>query len=165
MLMMLEPMHSPILRRKADIVEFPNESLNLIVTDLWETMWGNNGVGLAAPQVGLPFQIAVANIAELWSSAINGIVMINPIVTKLGIKEVKGEEACLSIPGVSAVVYRHEKIKLNAQNLEGTPYEIELKGWPARIVQHEVDHLNGILFIDYLSEFKRKEIFKRVRQL
>jgi peptide deformylase len=115
------------------------------------------GVGLAAPQIGLPLALAViadpATVPPDVATARERVPqpaldLINPVVTPLGSEQRAFYEGCLSVAGLTAVVSRHRRVRLSAQDRDGHDYELELSGWPARIVQHETDHLNGVLYLD-----------------
>nr|WP_269328186.1 peptide deformylase [Kineosporia mesophila] len=115
------------------------------------------GVGLAAPQIGIPLALAVIEDPGSADPDVTAarertpqplLELINPVVTPLGAGQVAFYEGCLSVSGYGAVVSRYRQVRLNATDRDGRPYELELTGWPARIAQHETDHLNGILYLD-----------------
>ena len=115
------------------------------------------GVGLAAPQIGLPLALAViddpADVAPEIAVARERrpqppLDLINPVVTPLGSERTAFYEGCLSVTGLTAVVWRYRRVRLSAQDRTGRGYDLELSGWPARIAQHEIDHLNGVLYLD-----------------
>ena len=140
----------PVLRHKSKPIRRVDSDLRDIVKTMFELMYEAHGVGLAANQVNLPMRLFVVNLA---SDAVEGeeFVFINPIVTGHKGNEEK-EEGCLSLPELYGSVKRPEKIKVSAYNLKGEQVEAELDGMFARVVQHENDHLDGVLFIDRLSE-------------
>lgn len=151
----------PVLRHKTSRVEHIDNSINQLIDDMVETMHAAPGVGLAANQVGMPFQIAVIDLGmrekSEWPHEL--IVIINPeVLSTEGV--VIEEEGCLSIPEYVEKVKRATKIKVRAQDRTGRLFEIEAEGLLAKALQHEIDHLNGLLYIDRLSPLK-KNIFKR----
>ncbi|WP_022854437.1 peptide deformylase [Thermodesulfatator atlanticus] len=148
----------PVLREKAKPVTEINGALQQLIDDMAETMYEVKGLGLAANQVGETLRLFVLDLKQR-EGAPELIVFINPeIVEAEG--ELFEEEGCLSIPGYSAKVKRKAKVLVRALDREGNPFEMELEGLGARAIQHELDHLNGTLYIDYLSTLK-KNLFKR----
>ncbi|HAX69566.1 MAG TPA: peptide deformylase [Anaerolineales bacterium] len=147
---------APILRRKAKPVTKFDKDLQTLIDDMIETMREAPGVGLAAPQIDLPMQLAVIEYAEGEDEEENEgkelkkklFVLINPEITKTSEEKVFGVEGCLSIPGLIGEVERHEAIQVKALNRHGQPVKLKVDGWMARIFQHEIDHLNGVLFTD-----------------
>ncbi|MDP2921796.1 MAG: peptide deformylase [Candidatus Omnitrophota bacterium] len=149
----------PVLRKKAANVEKAGSGERKLAYDMIETMRSANGVGLAAPQVGISKRIIVVEDAEGDEKI--SLTLINPKITqKKG--RVKFCEGCLSLPGISNDVIRPEFITVEALNLDGEPIKINADGLLARIIQHETDHLDGIMFIDKLSFLKRKKIMKQL---
>jgi peptide deformylase len=146
----------PILRRKTSEIETFDSSLKKFVEKMFETMHLEEGIGLAAPQVGHSRKILVVDISGIEDQAENKPrAFINPIIdVKWGESVI--EEGCLSIPDVREEVTRPSGIKIRYQDENGENYEDEYEGWMARVLQHEVDHLNGILFLDHISPLKRK---------
>jgi peptide deformylase len=151
----------PILRRKAKPITKFDKDLQTLIDDMFETMRQAPGVGLAAPQIGIPAQLAVIEYAEEDDEEEAGaetppkppkpkqlFVLINPEIVKRSEEKVTGVEGCLSIPGLVGEVERHEKLQVKALNRYGKPVKIKAEGWLARIFQHEIDHLNGVLFTD-----------------
>jgi len=147
----------PVLRRKAKpVTKFDKESQTLI-DDMIETMREAPGVGLAAPQVNISQQLAVIEYDEDEDEEENEdappkpkklYVIINPEIIKASEEKVMGIEGCLSIPGLQGEVERHQSIQVKALNRHGSPVKLKVDGWMARIFQHEIDHLNGVLFTD-----------------
>ena len=132
----------PVLRIKAKKIDELTKNNNDLIDKMFETMYAEDGVGLAAPQIGISKRIAVVDIRED-----NKIVLINPeIIVEEGKSVMK--EGCLSIPGEIGDVVRSEKIKVKSLDRKGNEIEFEAEGFEARAIQHEIDHLNGILFID-----------------
>jgi peptide deformylase len=148
----------PILRRKAKPVTKFDKELQTLIDDMIETMREAPGVGLAAPQVNIPQQLAVIEYAEEEDEEDENedappkpkklFVIINPEIVKASEEKVIGIEGCLSIPGLHGEVERHESIQVKALNRFGNPVKLKVDGWMARIFQHEIDHLNGVLFTD-----------------
>ena len=151
-----------ILRHPAEPVTEIDEEVVKLVEHMAETMYSAPGIGLAATQVGVAKQVLVADIAARKPES-ELIVLINPeIVAAEG--EVIFEEGCLSVPDYQAEVKRHEKITVRGLNLKGEEVEIEAEGLLAIVLQHEIDHLNGKLFIDRLSKLKRDLYKRRLRK-
>ena len=154
----------PILRRKAKPITKFDKNLQTLINDMIETMRDAPGVGLAAPQVNIGQQLIVVEYAEGNDEEIFDeenaesdpppikpkllYVMINPEIVKVSEEKVMGVEGCLSIPGIQGEVERHEAIQVKGLNRYGKPQKLKVDGWMARIFQHEIDHLNGILFTD-----------------
>ncbi len=152
----------PILRKKAKPVTKFDKDLQSLIDDMIETMREAPGVGLAAPQVNIPLQLAVIEYAEgddedeetedVPPKPKKLYVVINPEITKTSDEKVMGVEGCLSIPGLVGEVERHETIHVKALNRHGQPLKIKVDGWMARIFQHEIDHLHGVLFTDRATQ-------------
>ena len=149
----------PILRRKAKPVTKFDKELQTLIDDMIETMREAPGVGLAAPQVNISQQLAVIEYAEGEDEEEEEMedappkpkklyVLVNPEIVKASEEKVTGVEGCLSIPGLQGEVERHEAIQVKALNRYGKPQKLKVDGWMARIFQHEIDHLNGVLFTD-----------------
>jgi len=148
------------LRRIAEPVEQFDADLARMVEDMFETMYEERGVGLAATQVDFHRRLFVADCSE---EADEPRVFVNPeIVERVG--EVDSEEGCLSIPGIRETVRRAERVQVRAQDAEGKAFELEVDGLLAICIQHELDHLDGKLFIDYLSPLKRQRIRKKMEK-
>jgi len=151
-----------ILRRRAEPITEIDEEVVKLVDHMAETMYSAPGIGLAATQVGVSKQVLVADIAPRRPES-ELIVLINPeIVAAEG--EVIFEEGCLSVPDYQAEVKRYEKITVRGLNLKGEEVEIQAEGLLAVVLQHEIDHLNGMLFIDRLSKLKRDLYKRKVRK-
>ncbi|MBQ6776127.1 MAG: peptide deformylase [Synergistaceae bacterium] len=145
----------PVLKKIAQPVEVFDEELEKLVRDMFVAMHASNGVGLAAPQVGVLKKVAIVEYED------KSYVLINPkIIDRKGTQE--GEEGCLSFPGIYANVLRPLWVKIEAQNEKGELQTIEGEGYTARAFLHEMDHLNGKLFVDYLSSLKRNAIKKKI---
>ena len=144
----------PILRQETTPVEGVTDDLRRLIDDMFETMYAANGVGLAAPQVGRLERVAVVDPGDA------PLVIINPeIVFSEGTE--KGEEGCLSIPEVFGDVERAARVRVSALDREGEPFEFDASELAARAIQHEIDHLHGKLFLDYLGMFKRRSALAR----
>lgn len=153
----------PVLRKKTDRVEKIDSTLERLIDDMIETMHAAPGVGLAANQVGVPLQLAVIDVTTREDKEQGRrrplVVIINPeMLTMEG--SVVEEEGCLSLPEYADTVKRAAKVRVRARDRTGKVFEIEAEGLLAKALQHEIDHLNGLLFVDRLSPLK-KSIFKR----
>jgi peptide deformylase len=152
----------PRLRDKARRVEKFDAALRVLVDDMFETMYAAPGVGLAATQVGVAQRIAVMDCSR-EEGVREPLVLINPeIVEQADPEDV--EEGCLSVPGVAETLKRYARIKARAQDPDGKPFEVEAEGLLAQCIQHEIDHLDGKLYIDRLSSLKRERLLKRMRE-
>lgn len=154
----------PVLEINAEpITEFDTPELRDLIADMWETMYAAKGVGLAAPQIGVSRRLSVID-TSVGEREEDKIVILNPeIVLEEGSQT--GEEGCLSIPGFREPVTRANKVRVRAQNAKGEVIEYEGEELLARALQHEIDHLNGILFISHLSTLKRDMIRRKIRKL
>ena len=150
----------PRLRTVAKRVEIFDESLKTLVEDMLETMYSANGIGLAATQVNVHKRLLVLDISEDRNKP---ETYVNPEITVTSGEEVC-EEGCLSVPGIYANVKRAEIVKIRAQDTEGNFFEEELNGMHAVCIQHEIDHLEGRLFVDYLSPLKRNMVRKKLEK-
>lgn len=149
----------PRLRTKATPIEVVDASITQLAEDMLETMYEAPGVGLAGTQVNVHKRIIVVDVSEERDDP---HVLINPSFEILSETLLETSEGCLSIPGFYEPVCRPEAIKVNAQDRHGKPYELEAEGMLAVCIQHECDHLEGKLFVDYLSSLKRQRIRKRL---
>jgi peptide deformylase len=148
----------PRLRTKATPVDVVDESLRALVADMFETMYAAPGIGLAATQVNVHKRLLVADVSSDQSEP---HAFINPqILEKDGV--IVSDEGCLSVPGYYEEVERAEHIRLRYLDQNGEPQEMEADGLLAVCIQHEIDHLDGKLFVDYLSEAKRQRIRKKL---
>ena len=149
------------LRKKAAVVKTVDDKIKKLVDDMLETMYQSHGVGLAATQVDIHQRVIVIDVSEEKDAP---LFLINPeIIEKDGIKE--SEEGCLSVPGFFEKVKRAEHIRVKALNREGQSFEFEARDLLAVCVQHEIDHLNGKLFVDYISSLKRQRIKKKLEKI
>lgn len=154
----------PVLEQVAEsVTEFDTPELRELIADMWETMYAAKGVGLAAPQIGLRKRISVIDIS-VGEDDTKKIVIINPEVLSKEGKQT-GEEGCLSIPGFREPVTRANKVAIRAQNDKGESFDLCGEELLARAILHEVDHLNGILFISHLSTLKRDIIRRKIKKL
>ena len=154
---------------KLDILRYPDPKLHTVakpvqeidarirtlVADMLETMYDANGIGLAATQVNVHERVVVMDVSE---SRNEPIVLINPTITWMSADRIKGEEGCLSVPGIYDGVERAAAIKVTAQDADGNHQEMEAEGLLAVCIQHELDHLMGKVFVEYLSILKRGRI-------
>ena len=143
---------SPVLRQAATPVAAVNDDVRRLVDDLFDTMRGAKGVGLAANQVGVARRVAVVDVGEEFPPP---LVLINPRIVHASDVTETAEEGCLSIPDLYGEVERPLAVTLEALDRDGRPYSVELSGFKARAAQHEIDQLDGILFLDHLSAVKR----------
>ena len=151
----------PVLRKKtAPVTEITDDIIQL-AEDMLETMYAAPGVGLAGPQVGVSLQICVIDVVPEGTR--NPIVLINPKVLS-GEDKVELEEGCLSFPKIYEKVKRWNKVRVEYVDLKGNLKEVEVEGFLAKAFQHEIDHLNGKVFIDYLPDWKRKLVEKEIRR-
>lgn len=148
-----------ILRQPTSLVTEFDPSVALLAQSMITTMIEGRGIGLAAPQVGLPLSMFIAQEEEG-----KPLVFINPEIIGTSIETIPWEEGCLSIPGVYEEVIRPEAIQIQAFNEKGRAFRRECSGLLARIIQHEYDHLKGVLFIDHLSPMKRDRLLKQYQK-
>jgi peptide deformylase len=151
----------PVLRNKTSRVERIDSTLDRLIEDMVETMRAAPGVGLAANQVGVPLQLAVIDLSSREDEEQRHplLIIINPEILSLEGSVIE-EEGCLSIPDYAEKVKRAARVKVRAQDRTGKQFELEAEGLMAKALQHEIDHLNGLLFVDRLSSLK-KSLFKR----
>jgi peptide deformylase len=149
----------PALRRAAAPVGEVTPEVRAIIADMTETMYDEVGIGLAAPQVGIALRLIVVSDEEG-----RGVqALLNPAIVDRG-GEVTGEEGCLSIPGVFAPVTRAAWIKVEARSVDGKPLTINARALRARVLQHEIDHLDGVLFIDRVDPMVRDRIKRKIKK-
>ena len=151
----------PRLRTEARPVAEVTETIRTLVGDMLETMYAAPGIGLAATQVNIHQRLLVMDVTEDNSAP---LVFINPEVTVLDSELGEYDEGCLSVPGFYETVNRPQQVKVSALDREGVPFTIELEGLAAICLQHEIDHLNSKLFVDYLSPLKRQRIRKKLEK-
>ena len=149
----------PVLRRRAAEVTGVTPQLQNTIADMIETMYDEAGIGLAAPQVGISLRLMVVGHDPRSEPR----ALLNPLIVARG-GEVTAEEGCLSIPGIFAPVTRAEWVDLEATDVDGQPVKLHGKGLLARVLQHEMDHLDGVLFIDRLDPMARDRIKRRIKK-
>jgi peptide deformylase len=140
----------PSLRLKAKPVQAFDQSLQKLIDDMFETLRAAPGVGLAAPQIGQSLRLVVIEYAdeEKENAKPKTYVLVHPEIIKTSEEMVMGSEGCLSLPGLAGDEERHESVNVRPKNRHGQPMKITARGWLARIFQHEIDHLDGVLYID-----------------
>lgn len=151
----------PFLKTKTKALESVDDETREQIKDMFETMYEETGVGLAATQVGLDKRLFVMDCSSDQSEP---VVFINPVITER-VEEVEGEEGCLSFPGVYAKITRAKKVTVTALDQDGNEFSKHYSGLEARCVQHELDHLDGVVFFDYLSPVKRKMLEKKMAKV
>ena len=156
---LIEP--NQILRQKSLPVEDVDKGIQSLMDDMLETMYAAPGIGLAAIQVGIPKRVIVLDIAQKNGTK-NPMFFVNPEITEKSENNSTYEEGCLSVPGQFAEIDRSDKCHVRYLDYHGQPKEIKAEGMLATCIQHEVDHLEGILFIDYLSKLKKSMIIKKL---
>tara|TARA_Y100000814_G_scaffold279382_1_gene241964 strand:+ start:235 stop:720 length:486 start_codon:yes stop_codon:yes gene_type:complete len=149
----------PILRRKAVEVRNFDFSLSSLTENMFETMYESKGIGLAAPQIGISQRLIVIDIEEI-DAEFPPLALVNPTITESTGEEL-GEEGCLSLPDFRAIVRRSTEISINAQNIDGQAVHFSAQGLMARVLQHEIDHLDGILITDRLRP-EDQELLEKV---
>src|SRR5690625_709091 len=152
--------NDPILLERTESVKENSDELQELIDDMFETMYNAAGVGLAAPQIGQKLQLFVMDADPMTEDSdqldLGPMVMINPEIVSTGGELVGYEEGCLSIPEVRDEVKRPERVELKWLNREFEERQQEFTGWVSRVIQHEYDHLQGKLFLDHLSAFRRR---------
>ncbi|MFT5156965.1 MAG: peptide deformylase [Bacteroidia bacterium] len=148
----------PVLRKACDEIDPQYPNLKTLLENMFETMDESNGVGLAAPQIGLNIRLFIIDSTAMYDNEKDGLrtVFINPIITEESGKAWAFEEGCLSIPNIRENVNREPKIKITYYDENFAKHQAEFNGMTARVIQHECDHIEGVLFIDHLSALKRK---------
>jgi peptide deformylase len=159
---MLDILHfpDPRLRIKAAPVVRVDDEVRALVSNMLETMYAAPGIGLAATQVNVPKRVVVIDVSKEQDKP---LILINPeVIERHGVEEM--EEGCLSVPGFYELVTRAERIRFRALDQDGQPFEADADGLLAVCIQHEIDHLDGKLFVDYLSQLKRQRIRKKLEK-
>lgn len=149
----------PVLRIQTKPVSEANPALDKLIEDMLETMYNASGIGLAAPQVDREeslFVMDADSVLEDGEKKYGPMAFINPEIVASGDKKIEFEEGCLSLPDLREKVKRPDKITVRFKNAEFQDVELQLNGWMSRVVQHELDHLKGVLFVDYLGSFRRR---------
>ncbi len=150
-----------VLRVPGEAVSEFDDDLRALVKDMFETMYHAEGIGLAAPQIGLSLRLCVLDVQDEASSDTHRLALVNPEVARVSRQTDKATEGCLSIPGLEEFVTRPTRVTVRATDPDGAPIEVEADGLLARALQHELDHLDGILFIDRVSPLKRRILLKK----
>ena len=158
----LEILHfpDPRLRRRAEAVSVVDDEVRRLIDDMLETMYDAPGIGLSAPQVNVPKRVVTIDVSQDRSRP---VCLVNPEICAAD-GETETEEGCLSVPGIYEIVKRPERVRVSALDRDGSPREIEAEGLLAVCIQHEIDHLDGRLFVDYLSRLKRQRIRKKAEK-
>ena len=151
----------PRLTRVAEPVTEFDDRLKQLIDDMAETMYTAPGIGLAGPQVDVSLQVVVMDVPDSGKGL---MVLINPEILSIGSEKHVNREGCLSVPGIYDEVERSTQVHVRAQDVDGNFFELEAKGWLAVCVQHEIDHLNGFVFVDYLSPLKRNRIKTKLQK-
>ncbi|HEV8614065.1 MAG TPA: peptide deformylase [Methylomirabilota bacterium] len=149
----------PVLRRRTQPVDAVTPEIRRLVEDMIDTMYDEVGIGLAAPQIGASLRLMVVGDDDGRGAR----ALVNPVIIERG-GEITAEEGCLSIPGVFAPVTRSEWVTLEAQDIEGRTVTLTGRGLRARVFQHEIDHLDGVLFIDRLDAMTRDRIKRKIKK-
>ncbi|MEJ2502309.1 MAG: peptide deformylase [Gemmatimonadota bacterium] len=155
-------MGDPVLREEAEAVAAVDDALRALARDMFDTMYEADGVGLAANQVGILKRLIVVDPRE---QDVTPRALVNPRVVSTGDDTDRAEEGCLSIPGLREVVERKTTVVVDALDLDGEPIRIEADGLHARVLLHEIDHLDGVLFPDRVSPLKRKMLLKKWKKV
>jgi peptide deformylase len=151
-------MGDPVLRGRAAEIDTIDDAVRRLATSMLDTMYEAEGVGLAAPQVGILRRLIVVDPRE---DGVVPMALVNPRVVESSPQSERAEEGCLSIPGLRDVVERPASVTVEALGLDGEPVRLQAEGLHARVLQHEIDHLDGVLFLDRLSPLKRRLLLKR----
>jgi len=160
----------PVLREETEEITEASTELNSLIDDMFETMYNASGVGLAAPQIGRSLRMFVMDAEPMAENDeemnyFGPTVFMNPEIKELAKNKVEMEEGCLSIPSVNEMVARTGEIQVTYRDENFEQQTMQCKGWNARIILHETDHLHGKLFIDYLSSFKKRLIGRTLRKI
>ncbi|HEY0263803.1 MAG TPA: peptide deformylase [Granulicella sp.] len=153
----------PILAKRGEVVTVFDANLKKLIAEMFDSMYAAQGIGLAAPQIAISKRIAIVDVS-FKKNPEEKIVLINPEIIEREGKQVE-EEGCLSLPDIREKVSRAVRVKVRAQDVEGNWVEIEGEDLLARALQHEIDHLDGILFIDHLSRLKRDLVLRRIKKM
>ncbi|MCG6956358.1 MAG: peptide deformylase [Gemmatimonadetes bacterium] len=157
-------MGDPVLRQSAEEVDTFDEELETLVSDMFETMYAADGIGLAAPQVGILRRVLVVDLRREDEPDAR-VALVNPRVTWQSQETDRQPEGCLSIPGLEDVVERPVSVRIEGYDPEGLPVALEVDDLYARALQHEIDHLDGILFVDRVTPLKRRMLLKKWKKL
>ena len=151
----------PRLATIAQEVKVVDASIQTLIADMFETMYAAQGIGLAATQVDQHIRLVVIDLSEERDTP---LVLINPSITKMGVMRSKGQEGCLSVPDIRDEVERAQNITIQALNAKGETFTLEADGLLAICIQHELDHLNGRVFVQYLSKLKQDRIVTKLKK-
>ncbi len=151
----------PVLREPAEVVAELDDEVRTLVKEMFETMYLAEGIGLAAPQVGVSTRVLVVDLGEADEDGGGAVALVNPRVLESSRKKDKASEGCLSIPGIEEIVERPETVTVEGTDPDGEFLTMEVSGLLSRALQHEIDHLDGILFIDRVSPLKRRMLLKK----
>ena len=172
---MILPIHiygDQVLREETAPVEAVTPELRQLAADMLETMYGAEGVGLAAPQVGRTERIFVVDVTSMLERERDGgpylpqpMVFVNPEIVWESDEETSFEEGCLSIPDIRETVWRPARVRIQYRDLDFSPQELEAAGMLARVIQHEYDHLEGVLFLDHITPFRRRMLQRKLRAI
>ncbi|MEQ8524932.1 peptide deformylase [Gracilimonas sp.] len=158
----------PVLRKQADEIEEDSPELQTLIDNMLETMYNADGVGLAAPQIGRSIKLFVMDTDSMIEDGevpYGPMVFINPLILEKRGNKVPLEEGCLSIPEVNDKVFRPETVVIEFFDRDFNKHRLEAEGWTSRVIQHEYDHLEGVLFLDYLSAFKKRMHKKELKEI
>jgi peptide deformylase len=150
-----------VLRKKTKYVKAFDDKLKKLVNDMFDMMYESNGIGLAAPQVGILRKLIVVDTMEPGEK----MALVNPKILEMSEEKAVMKEGCLSIPDVEGEVIRSETIKVKANDLDGNDLELDATGLLARVIQHEIDHLNGVLFVDHLNDTDKASVSRKLQEL
>jgi len=164
MILSINTYNDQVLKRKADRIETLNHELQQLIDDMFETMYAANGVGLAAPQIGKSIRMFVIDADAMFEDddpdadklRIGPTVFINPEIVTMSDMKVTMDEGCLSLPDLREAVVRPESLVIRYKDRDFNDCELEATGWLSRVIQHEYDHLDGVLFVDRLGSFRRR---------
>lgn len=169
----------PVLRQPGERVEVFDEKLRQLSKDMIETMYAAEGVGIAAQQVGRALMLCVIDVSDLEDDLLDyeldgkrppidlimPLVLVNPVLRLLPGRTLRGEEGCLSFPGIRGDVTRTDAVEVTYQDVEGAPHMLRASGWFARVIQHEYDHLKGVLFIDHIETKELRRLDPKLKKL
>lgn len=158
--------NDPILREKSAVIESDTKKLQKLIDDMFDTMYEASGVGLAAPQIGQNIRLFVVDadvmVEDTDEQAYGPLTCINPEIVSKGDELIEFEEGCLSLPDLREKVFRPDFITVKFLDRKFVEHQMEFSGWMSRVFQHELDHLDGVLFFDYLGSFKKRLLARRL---
>lgn len=161
--------NDPVLREKAVEIKEDSKKLQKLIDDMYDTMYEASGVGLAAPQIGESIRLFVIDadvmVEDTDEEAFGPMEFINPVIVSKGTELIEFEEGCLSLPDLREKVSRPDEITVRFLDREFNEHEMTFKGWMSRVFQHELDHLDGVLFFDYLGSFKKRLLARRLTMI